>query len=248
MNKITIIAAAAAVTGLMPALASAETISMEALSLYGRELQISYDDGVTETVNRSVTAGRFTWRSLTDNSIHDQNDEFTSFCIELTQQVDFEDSTDYEIAALTTVPSPNGGLGAMSEGQAAALSALVANFWEIASTGGRTKASAFQLAAWEIVYEGDDVAYGDAGDLITGLSVSDGWFQSSGHEGSANLANTWLASLVNNGIAAGIVGYTSTSAQDQIGLSVVPLPAPIAMAAVGLVGVAAIRRRRLARG
>lgn len=246
MKNRPIIAAALSIAALVPAAAQAEEIGMRALSVSGRGVHVAYDDGST-SFDKSVTAGMFTWRALGASSLYEQNDEFNSFCVELTQSVSLNQDKLYTLADVTEVPSPNADLGGMGAGQAAAMSSLVRDYWDDATSGDRTMAAAFQLAAWEIVYEGGEADYGDQGDAITGLGLSSGWFTAWGHAAAASLADTWLASLVNNGIWAGVVGFTSTSSQDQISMSVVPLPAPVALAGLGLLGVVAGRRRLMAR-
>ena len=112
------------------------------------------------------------------------------------------------------------------------------------------EAAAFQLALWEIVYEygvdgGEDGAFVPGSlDVESGDTYfTGGWFLSD----ALDLAQYWLDMLAGDvPPPPGMVGYGSPGAQDQVTMMVVPLPAPLALAGVGLLGVV-FGRRRLAR-
>lgn len=105
-------------------------------------------------------------------------------------------------------------------------------------------AIAFQLAIWEIV---EDFDSGLAGG---GLGSGDGNFQitnfSTTTETTASAVENWFDILI--GVAAGggakftLGALTSETRQDHIIL--IPLPSSAGLAAAGLIGLAAVRRRR----
>ena len=215
---------------------------MTMLSLTGQGITYAYNDG-EDNFAGNTTAGIFTWQVVSTNG-----DDFTvgqtfqSFCVELLQNVNTGGTYDYEIVDPSVVPSPNGDLDSgMSDGQAAMISSLFDQHWDDATDGSSLNAAAFQIAVWEIIYEGENVNYGDGQAAATGLSTQDGWFTATNNNGATDLADQWLAGLFNNGIAAALTGFFSETQQDQI--TIVPLPAPVALAGLGLLGVALGRRR-----
>ena len=98
------------------------------------------------------------------------------------------------------------------------------------------KASAFQAVIWDIVYDynGSQSSLDrDSGNVRFLSGIDAGLFSQ-----YAGLAGDLLGDS-----SAGVIAYTNSSYQDQLGMQVVPLPGAAAMAALGLGGVA-IRRRR----
>ena len=118
----------------------------------------------------------------------------------------------------------------------------------ITSNGSPWNSAAFQMGVWEIVYQDDTAAAGDGtfdsiGEIT--LNTLSGIF-SMDNASAGGVANGWLSSLTGTYSAdpAWIVGFGSSTIQDQVTL--IPLPPPVWLAAVGLVSVV-VGRRRLGR-
>ncbi len=242
MNKLLTITACT--TTAIASFAQAGDLTMRLTDHDGQSVRYSYDNGA-ETFGGRTSAGLFTWRSIGVNDRYGDAEEFYTFCVEIVQRVTYNRDYEYDFADIIEVPSPNAGLGDMDEGQAAAMSSLLDQHWNAAVNGTVLQSAAFQLAAWEIVYEGAGVDYGGlaSGENVTGLSTQNGWFQFTENQSAIALADQWLGGLFNNGISERGFGFTNPNRQDQISMAVIPLPAPIALAALGLLGVAAGRRR-----
>ncbi len=240
-----------ALIGLAPALVIAamsapalgtDMVNMTLVALNGQGISYDYDDG-SDAFSGNTTAGLFQWvvNSSTSDDIS-AGQALNSFCVELLQNVHVGNSYDYEVVDPTEVPAPNGFLDpGMSTEQASMISSLFDQHWDDANDGSSLSAAAFQIAVWEIVYEGGQVDFGDGSSAATGFNTQDGWFTASNNNGATDLADQWLASLFNNGVAAALIGFFSPGAQDQI--TIVPLPAPVALAGLGLLGVGLGRRR-----
>ena len=167
---------------------------------------------------------------------------FHTFCTELTQTVATSGSVSYDMVHLADAPQPGAGMGEERAG-------FVQNLYDTYGhlrVGSRTESAAFQLAIWEIVHEGDTGSLNVlAGDLkVTGhaghasssvLNAHDGFGMS-----AAALANTWLASLLSVQVTT-LRALVNDVHQDQI--VVIPLPAPVLMAGLGLLAVPVLRRR-----
>ena len=242
MKKATLGLLSVVASGVFAAPALADDMTMTMLGINGQGITYDFNDGVN-TFSGDTTAGIFTWQvDSTTSSDYTVGQTFQSFCVELVQQVRTGNQYDYEIVDPTQVPSPNGDIDAgMAAEQAAMISSLFDQHWDDATDGSSLNAAAFQIAVWEIVYEGANVNYGDGQAAATGLSTQNGWFTATNNNGATDLADQWLAGLFNNGISAALMGFTSPTAQDQI--TIVPLPAPVALAGLGLLGVALGRRR-----
>ena len=245
MNIRTLSIGMCAATAFIATSVTASDLTMRMVDHDGQSVRYTYDDGEESFAGRT-RAGRFTWESVGTNNRYQDAETFNTFCVEIVQPAYYNEDANYSFASVVEVPSPNAGLGGMVANQAAALESLIAQRWTQATTGSILEAAAFQLAAWEIVYEGADVNYGEygSGAQMTGLSTQTGHFRTVNNQQASSLADSWLASLFNDGILGRAFGFTSASRQDQIAQAVViPLPAPVALAGLGLLGVVAGRRR-----
>lgn len=140
-----------------------------------------------------------------------------------------------------------GGEG-MGEHRAGLMQSLYNQYGSESLTSARA-AAAFQLAIWEIAYETDTDGEGelvlDAG-TGEGFIVTDGGVMLDSLMGSPsalNLANEWLSALTSVQLTS-LIGLSDNSAADQV-ITVVPLPTPVYMAAIGLLVLPFVRRRWL---
>lgn len=227
---------------------------------FAAEYEVEFDNTFGRTVNYTlnggpldadIKAGVFTWTVVSSNSSNFPNfspgKQIQTFCTELTQFV----GSEYDGADVTDVSNPGDpGAPSISSIRASLLSELFNRFYKIAldESGGvgerKDRAAAFQLAVWELTHEGTNA---DDANLVSNemLSISDGNFQAeqvSGETGATTLANTWLADLEGGRpISDNLFGWINDEHQDQ--LVFVPLPPSLAMAAVGLIGAVAGRKR-----
>lgn len=167
-------------------------------------------------------------------------DQITTFCTEVTQTV--QANTDYGFTELDQAPNSSGGMG---EERAGLVQSLYDNYFSEALNSA-FESAAFQIAIWEIVYESSTDA---GGDLVLDASTGPGFRVTGGSAdnfsfafgmSALDLANEWLSTLTSTEVTT-LLALTSGSAQDQILL--VPLPAPILMAGLGLLAVPVLRRR-----
>ena len=190
----------------------------------------------------TVWAGRYNWTVTSTDGLagnpFKQGQNFFTFCVELQ---DLADPTAFKTALPENVPDPGTPVGPMGEGKAKALSSLYEQHFSTAAKGTTTEAAAFSLCVWEIVYETIDYSAIADGGKVAGLSVGDGLFTCT--SASAGKADEWLGNIFKRStILGGLIGLTSETAQDQM-YFFVPLPAPIALAGVGLLGVIFGRKR-----
>ena len=232
--KIVTTFAAAAVAACMfaaPSLASALTLQFD--NVFGESVYVS-----SPSFNSTTSAGRFNWTvvAVADNdnpwSFH-AGDKIITFCCEL--QGMGSNPHDYEFAeSPKDVP---GSMGGMGENKAKVLTSLFWNNYATAATGTKQEAAAFQMCVWEIVYE----TIADINNPSASLDVGDGVITIDAVDDETDaLANSWLENVyLASQISDGLLGLAN--GQDQ--LYYVPVPAPVALAGVGLLGVIAGRKR-----
>jgi hypothetical protein len=170
-----------------------------------------------------------------------------TWCAEIYQGVDLGQTYTFNISAAESTPGGPVAPGPMGAAKAGAVRDLFAR-WINPTTGyvnGGTadrdaKSAAFQVVLWEITHE-NFTATTSAG-ILSQLSLSSGAFRASVTGATAAWYNQIVASLGSGGFqAVAIQGLTSPTAQDQIMLT--PVPAPGALALLGLAGLAKRRRR-----
>jgi hypothetical protein len=178
-----------------------------------------------------VIAGPEQWHRQSGSTA--LGDNFTSFCIELTQDVWDGAVFTYDIGALESVPPPGVSLAAAGNGMSKA--DYLRKLWALHEgqvVDGMTGA-AFQTAVWDIVYDAD-------------FSLSVGNFRATG--GATALAQNWLTDVKNSQVAytaPNLVALTNPEGQDQIAAAPAPLPSAAVggLAVLGGVGLAARGRR-----
>lgn len=182
---------------------------------------------------QEALAGQFNWTRDgalpgTDVTVPTQ---FGSYCIELTQTLAFNTTYEFTLANLEDAPvpaTPPYGVP-MGAAKADAIRELWGRFWSPAFTN--QDSAAFQLAIWEIVYDGPNGANTGTGvvNLFSNINPA-----------TITQANTWLAALDGTGPRANYLqALTSDEFQDQI------IPTPGAgVLALGGVLLSAGRRRK----
>jgi hypothetical protein len=225
MNKSRLLA-----LGLLTLAASATTTRGDVMTLTfqnvspGAGVQYSLNSGANFT---GTTAGVMNWVG-----------GYETFCIQLQEYISGGQQVTYNVLDVADVPDAEPG--AMGAYRASLIEDLYArNYASIASA---EDAAAFQVAIWEIVHERGDTT---AGGLTLGnLGLSDGTARFNVNAGSnvVTLASGLLAGLGGGTETylgfGGLRGLSDDYFQDQ--LIVVPGPGALA----GIIGVAAMRRRR----
>jgi hypothetical protein len=195
----------------------------------GAYVTINLGDGLTPSIN--YKPGVVNWTGSPTNAPALRG-AFTTFCLELTQDISPGATYVYNLVAMDNAPKPGsaatGGPGGMGATKASEIRQLWTGFHSSIGSDG-TKAAAFQLAIWKI--ECDWGTGPAATDLTTGN------FRASGNNSATSQASTWLTNLTQNQYAPdpSLMAMSSPSYQDQ--LVAVPMPAPpgIVLGGSGLV-------------
>jgi hypothetical protein len=131
------------------------------------------------------------------------------------------------------------------------------------ASGGYTaaeRAAAFQLAVWEIEYDGGGVAPPPTGEAIGTFQTRDFYFthgiitvdySNSGAAGknAIDLSTSWLNTLVAADVTSAVAlnnpaSGNDSGCQDQLGFKVVPVPAALPVGIAMLAGMAVVRKIR----
>lgn len=219
--------------GLLTLAASATTARGDVLTLTFQN--VSPGAGVRYSLNSGddftgTTAGVMNWVG-----------GYETFCVQLEEYVSGGNQYTYDVLDVAEVPDAEPG--AMGSYRASLIEDLYARNY--ASIDSAEDAAAFQVAIWEIVHERGG---NTAGELMVGeLGLSTGTSQFRNGNGAIDggvfdLAGSLLAGLGGGTETflgfGGLRGLSNEQFQDQ--LIVVPGPGALA----GIIGVAAIRRRR----
>jgi hypothetical protein len=242
--------------------------------------------GITATLNGvqlTLTAGQMNWKLLSESSpdalMQTPNSTFSTFCIEVNQFVSTNSNYNYNIVhpsaapltgSGTWVPGDLDGNGPMAAARASLLGELWANYHGTIAAAATLSAknvlaAAFQMAIWEIVYDGATPSEGltlakpASGDPNYATRGKQFWVKRPSNSATGNdalirqafdTAQGWLAAIGPDGLLNNkttyIVALSSLTAQDQI-TEQAPEPATfVAWSVLGLVfgGAHVVRRRR----
>jgi len=239
LRKIHTVLAAACLAGLAGAEALAGQVTMDFTGTgRGQGVQISMA-GHSLPGGGNVFAGQLKWNVTSSTQSGINPGAVITFCTDIFQAVQ---SGTFDIADLADAPDT--GIGGMGDDKAALIGHLYSVYYDEVNDSSATndRASAFQVAIWEIVNE--DITF-DAGPLAE-LDVTNGDFQASGLDGAADdvaemlgeVSLAWEESRLEN--EYGLVAALGNG-QDQI--MIVPVPPAVWLAGVGLLGVGVLRRR-----
>lgn len=236
-----------------PLTARADFITLQ----YGYNGVGAVNPTVTNSLQSNAPTGPFYWH---DNNLPPSNfpTPTATFCIELTPG-QFLPSIGQNVVfnAQSLASAPTIGTTAKADAITELYGRYYNTAWATPSTGASNDSIAFQLALWELVYDGKPAA-GNTTDL------SNGTFNLSSSVGTPyTTAQTWLNSLNGNTssfstrfagqelvalVAPAPGAKQQDQVQDQIAIrptGAVPAPPGVVLAAIGLVGL--IGRRRLTR-
>lgn len=201
-----------------------------------------FQDGNTQ---HSVHTGQLLYEvtSVTGDAANyfSVGNNLTLFCVDI---FDRASTMTAQFVPLGDAPIPSGPDGPMGALRADLLSVLYANRHSDATSGSNTSAAAFQLAVWEIAFE--PLADLNADTFAeTNLNLDDGEFFASNRAGTRALANEWMeeAWLAWSDGAQGLPMAAAAAQGFQDVALIIPLPAPVWMAGMGLLAIPLLRRR-----
>ncbi|MFG0331009.1 MAG: hypothetical protein ACF8PN_14055 [Phycisphaerales bacterium] len=170
-----------------------------------------------------TSAGMFNWNRVGgDYSGPGAAEQYSSFCIELSQYIRYGHTYSFETRAVEDSPQPGAGMGADRAGR---LSELFGRYFDEGFDA--VEAAAFQTAVWEITHD-------------EGMSLESGDFRLRDRDATFDQAQSWLTSIDGTGPQAELLVQSHSGAQDHVFL----VPAPASFAAIGLACMAIGRRRR----
>ena len=211
--------------------AHADLVSVRCTGLgAGRNVSVTHG-----TTTSSVFAGQIRL-TLTNSTGQNLNGLWTSFCTELNQFIYVNGAVqNYTILPVSDLPIPGAGMGSV---RATAIARMYAAAAGTQFGTNSDIAAAFQIAVWEVSMDYD----GTSGSLNTGVGSFKGNNLSAAING--HLTNLFAAAANTGGVTSNILGIGNTTYQDQILDLSNGIPAPGAMALLGLAGVVGGRRRK----
>ncbi|MDZ4753056.1 MAG: hypothetical protein SGJ11_00990 [Phycisphaerae bacterium] len=207
----------------------------------GQTVGINYD--ANRAVNAAnagtygnVSAGQLNWTGPYGKS-------YITYCTQLTEHISYGQTLTFTQALVQNVPDVTPG--AMGAVKAALVRDLYArNYADVIASADSALHAAFQAVLWEITHE--NLTGATAALAAAELDLSLGALQLNGSGANAGMygyAVAMIESLGDGGFQnfGGLLGLTHSQYQDQ--LVVVPIPAPVVLAGLGLLGVGVLRRR-----
>ena len=211
--------------------ASAETVTLDFTKTTGSAtVPVTYTIGST-TTSTSITPGPYYWQQTGSPMNSNFGSTVATFCVELNQGFPSA-SADFTVSALASVAGT---------AKAGAVEKLYANnyssAWANPSFTGSSTSTAFQLALWELVYDGPSGALGTGNFKYTG-SLSSGVGLAAKNMLAA-LAGTSSSAFGNAFGGAQVVWLSNGNKQDQITIinpkvPETPVPAPPSVVLAGL--------------
>lgn len=229
-NTVTNMTLAAAFALAMPAQAATLSLTYDSSAAGYRSVTIDAVDVDVAGGNSRVAAGGFNMVDSTAGGLG----AFIAWCVDLGAFLGTSGSHDY---AMTDTPFGNGGETILGAGMDRVLALFNANYGE-AITASRDASAAFQLALWEVVYDGD-------------FDLDNGVFQASASDTVADLAGGYLTSASGyTGANLWDISYLESTAANRRqnlvtaeAVPSVPLPASAAMLLMAI-GALALGRKR----
>jgi hypothetical protein len=215
----------------LSSVASADLVTVAGTGVgAGRNVNVTHG-----TTTGNVFAGQIRL-TLSNSTGFDLNGTWTSFCTELNQHIEVGGAAQtYTVLPVHDLPTPSAGMGT-TRADAIARMYAAANFAQFGTNN--DIAAAFQISVWEVSmdYDGTSGSLNTNSGTFKGNSLSDAI---SGH------VATFLSAAANTGgTMSSIIGIGSTTKQDQILDLSNGIPAPGAMALLGLAGIVGTRRRK----
>ena len=198
-----------------------------------RSVTWTFDDG-TDVNSNTTNAGVLNWRG-----------GIQSFCIQLDENIGVGSSVLFDVVSPEDLPDQPPLPGPMGSSRSLVMQDLFARNYDfvMSQTGddARDWSAAFQVMVWEISHElSADTT--DAGSLLAGLAIESGQASFDASSDVLGFAQSMLDGL-GGGVGEfrgfdSLLGLTNENKQDQL------FVVPGAGALAGLLGVAAMRRRR----
>lgn len=198
------------------------------------------------------SVGLYNWTIIGPSSLGPVGMNFSTFCIDIPQDIALNGQYDYTVTDPSNAPKPvstymNGPMGADN---AAALGRLwaadIGNVLNATSVKNELEAAAaFQLAVWKIVYNEapDNLNTNDALDNLTiKLYTADSATETQINTDAFNWAS---AALNSSGPGTPLIALSSTTAQDQITMAPTPAAAIAGLVLMAGIFVFRLRNRRM---
>lgn len=238
------LAIAASAAAVMVSSASADTCWTLTYNGYGLNqfVGVSYDagkdwDGAAAASYSNIKAGQHLFSGLGNN--------FSNYCVQLFEGMPSNPPTaEWCIEAVENIPDQPPAPGPMGSLKATLVQDLYARFhYSVQNSNDSTQTAAFQVVLWELTHENFDAA--NAAAALAQIDLSLGAFQMSGSNVDVfDAANDMIQALGDGGflsLGSNLFGLTNLQYQDM--LVVVPIPAPVLLAGLGLIGAVVMRRR-----